>query len=144
MSAVGRRFGPIPSSVRPARRISPSVGSMNPEIIRRIVVLPQPLGPRKLKNSPCGMVTETRETAASSPNFLLTRSSSRALRMTAPTPSAQARGGAVVLGGAPRDGEVPRPYEDSRLRGLQLGGELLTLGDEPGPLLELEPQLLQG
>ena len=87
MRAVGRRLGPMPARVRPASRISPSVGSMNPEIIRRIVVFPHPLGPRKLKNSPWGIVTETWSTAVRSPKFLLTRSSSRSLRMPGCAPS---------------------------------------------------------
>src|SRR5262245_50345970 len=146
MSAVGRRLGPIPASVRPARRISPSVGSMNPEIIRRIVVFPQPLGPRKLKNSPWGIVTDACETAARSPNFLVTRSSSRSLRMAGSAPPhgvASASGPvAAARDEAPRTGRLVA--KGSRLRGLQLGGELLPLGDEPGLLLELEPQLLEG
>ena len=52
ISAVGRLFGPMPLMSLPPIRMTPSVGSMKPEIMRRIVVLPQPDGPRKLKNSP--------------------------------------------------------------------------------------------
>ena len=36
----------------PLRRISPDVGRSNPAIILRVVVLPQPEGPRKVTNSP--------------------------------------------------------------------------------------------
>ena len=52
ISAVGRRFGPTPVIGSPPIAIVPVDGSRKPEIIRRIVVLPQPEGPRIEKNSP--------------------------------------------------------------------------------------------
>ena len=36
----------------PFRRISPEVGMSKPAIMRSVVVLPQPDGPRKVTNSP--------------------------------------------------------------------------------------------
>ena len=40
----------------PSIRISPEVGCSNPAIMRRVVVLPEPLAPRKVRNSPGGDV----------------------------------------------------------------------------------------
>ena len=45
--AVRRSTGGKPTTFSPPIRISPSVGSSCPAIMRRIVVLPQPDGPRK-------------------------------------------------------------------------------------------------
>ena len=59
ISAVGRWFGRRPRTSCPPIRIMPIEGSLKPEIMRRIVVLPQPDGPRKEKNSPGLMWTET-------------------------------------------------------------------------------------
>jgi hypothetical protein len=119
MRAVGRRLGPMPASGRPARRISPSVGSMNPEIIRRIVVFPQPLGPRKLKNSPWGIVTETWETAVRSPNFLLTRSRSRSLRTAGSALSTETPQHPTARVGAALD---EAPHQRGRLVGARIRG----------------------
>ena len=52
ISAVGRWFGRMSRMSWPPILILPWLGRMKPEIIRRIVVLPQPDGPRKEKNSP--------------------------------------------------------------------------------------------
>ena len=52
ISAVGRLLGPMPAMSLPPMRTVPSDGSRKPETVRRIVVLPQPEGPRKVKNSP--------------------------------------------------------------------------------------------
>ncbi len=38
---------------RPSMRMLPSVGVSKPATMRRVVVLPQPDGPRKETNSPC-------------------------------------------------------------------------------------------
>ena len=56
MSAVGRLWGPAPRIDSPPIKMSPVLGSRKPEIIRRIVVLPQPDGPRMEKNSPALIV----------------------------------------------------------------------------------------
>lgn len=47
----------------PFNRISPEEGRSNPAIIRRVVVFPQPDGPRKVTNSPRFTVKEKSETA---------------------------------------------------------------------------------
>jgi hypothetical protein len=50
------------------------VGVSNPAIMRRVVVLPQPEGPRREKNSPRAIEKVTSSTAATSPKRLVTRS----------------------------------------------------------------------
>src|SRR4029079_10350883 len=55
----------------PSRRISPEVGCSKPAIIRRVVVFPQPEGPRSEKNSPPGMWRSMPSTAVSSSNCLV-------------------------------------------------------------------------
>src|SRR5438309_9591675 len=51
-------------------RIDPVVVSMNPEIIRKVVVLPQPDGPSRTRNSPSATSSERSSTATTSPNRL--------------------------------------------------------------------------
>ena len=51
----------------PPIRTSPDVGCSKPAIIRREVVLPQPEGPRKVKNEPGGICRSTASTAATAP-----------------------------------------------------------------------------
>ncbi len=72
ISAVGRLFGPMPAMSWPPIRTAPSVGSRKPETVRRIVVLPQPDGPRKEKNSPLLMLSVASLTAVKSPNRMVT------------------------------------------------------------------------
>ena len=76
ISAVGRWFGRWPFISLPPMRIDTPVGSIKPEIIRRIVVLPQPDGPRKEKNSPGWMLTFTWSTARNLPKSQQTLSRS--------------------------------------------------------------------
>ena len=59
ISEVGRLLGPMPDILAPPISTCPCDGSKNPEMVRRIVVLPQPDGPRKLKNSPFLIITLT-------------------------------------------------------------------------------------
>jgi len=47
-----RRFGGTFVTSRPSIVIAPAVGCSKPAIIRRVVVLPQPDGPRNDTNSP--------------------------------------------------------------------------------------------
>ena len=47
----------------------PETGSMKPVMVRRVVVLPQPDGPRKVKNSPSLTWTLMSCRAVKSPNF---------------------------------------------------------------------------
>ena len=62
---TGRLLGGTSSTERPLIRISPLVGARKPAIIRMIVVLPQPDGPRMEKNEPGGTSKETFSTALS-------------------------------------------------------------------------------
>src|SRR3981081_3599669 len=52
----------------------PSSGVSNPASILSSVVLPQPLGPSRAKNSPALMSSDSRSTARNAPNFLTTAS----------------------------------------------------------------------
>src|SRR6056297_1232490 len=65
---TGRLFGGVSSTDLPLIRMSPDVGLRNPAIIRMIVVLPQPDGPRIEKKLPGGTEKETLSTAVASPN----------------------------------------------------------------------------
>ena len=72
------------ATTRSRRVISPASGRSRPATSRRVVVLPQPLGPSRVKTSPRRMDSETESTAAASAlNRLLTRSSARTV---SPTP----------------------------------------------------------
>ena len=62
---------------RPSIVISPAVGFSNPAIIRSVVVLPQPDGPRNDTNSPFSTARLKSMTAATSPNSFCTPVSSR-------------------------------------------------------------------
>src|SRR6478752_7191238 len=53
----------------PLTRIVPAVGFSKPAIIRSVVVLPQPDGPRNETNSPRSAARLKSRTAAVSPNF---------------------------------------------------------------------------
>ncbi len=61
-----------PATFSPSIRTSPSVGCSKPAIIRSVVVLPQPLGPRKVKNSPCPSSSERSSTAVKVSKRLVT------------------------------------------------------------------------
>ena len=76
ISAVGRLLGPIPAMFWPAILTAPSDGSRKPDTVRKIVVLPQPDGPRKEKNSPPLMSKVALSTAVKSPKRTVTWSSS--------------------------------------------------------------------
>ena len=75
----------------PRRRCGscPRSASMKPEIIRRIVVLPQPEGPRKEKNSPGLIATSTLSTARKLPKSADTplRSTPPLIAFASPLPS---------------------------------------------------------
>src|SRR5579884_1511246 len=58
-------------------RIVPSLGVSKPAIMRRMVVLPQPLGPSSVRNSPCSTVRWMWSTAVTRPKYLVRSSSSR-------------------------------------------------------------------
>ena len=65
------RFLRLMLTGRPHRWISPSLRSSNPAIMRSVVVLPQPLGPRKEKHSPSLMVRLKSLTAVTVPSVLV-------------------------------------------------------------------------
>src|SRR5882724_5388381 len=60
----------------PASSTRPSSGRSKPAISRRVVVLPEPEGPSRVKNSPAGISRSTRSTATTSP-YVLRMPSSR-------------------------------------------------------------------
>src|SRR5258708_28064438 len=74
----------------PSSRILPEVGCSKPAISRKVVVLPQPEGPSREKNSPLATVRSTLSTAIS-PNLLVSPDSSIAPPPTAPPPHATCR-----------------------------------------------------
>ena len=65
---TGRLSGGSLVTSRPRSRIRPPLGSSKPPIIRSVVVLPQPDGPRSEKNSPLPTSSETPSTARTSRN----------------------------------------------------------------------------
>ena len=69
---VGRLCGGVPATFSPSITTSPAVGCSKPAIIRSVVVLPQPLGPRKVKNSPCPSSSERSSTAVKVSKRLVT------------------------------------------------------------------------
>src|SRR6056297_4299927 len=106
---TGRLLGATSSTERPLIRMSPSEGARNPAIIRMIVVLPQPDGPRMEKNEPGGTSKLTSSTAVVSPN--------RLVRWV------QARSGCVILGvlqckRPPPLRRKPRRYRAASVRGF--------------------------
>ena len=62
-----RPRGAAPRPARPLIAISPSVGPISPAIIISNVLLPQPLGPSTLRNSPSATSKETSRIASRSP-----------------------------------------------------------------------------
>src|SRR5439155_1073874 len=55
----------------PSIAIAPRLGWTNPATIMSVVVLPEPLGPRSVKNDPAGTVMETSLTATTGPKSLV-------------------------------------------------------------------------
>ena len=55
----GRRFGGVATTSTPSMNTWPEEGSSKPPMMRKSVVLPQPDGPRREKNSPFSMVRLT-------------------------------------------------------------------------------------
>src|SRR5437773_3254332 len=69
---TSRLYGGVPAASVPPIRISPSSGCSKPAISRSDVVLPQPDGPSRERNSPCRTFRLTAFTAVSDPNRLVT------------------------------------------------------------------------
>src|SRR4051794_37129016 len=68
---MARSYGGTPLTSSPASSIVPPVGSSKPAIIRRVVVFPEPEGPRKVKNSPRSTSRSIPATAQTSPYCLV-------------------------------------------------------------------------
>src|SRR5260370_2827478 len=66
----------MPTASAPPIRIAPSSGCSQPAISRSVVVLPQPEGPSKERNSPLRTRRLTESTAVRAPNRLVTARSS--------------------------------------------------------------------
>src|SRR6201747_2374184 len=72
---------------RPNSRASPEVGRSRPPIMRRVVVLPAPFGPRKPVIDPGFRANERSDTAARAPKFLVTaRNVTGSATFVAPAP----------------------------------------------------------
>ena len=115
----------------PSIVIWPVVGCSKPAIIRRVVVLPQPDGPRNETNSPRSAARLKSRTAATSPNIFWMPVSSRNAIVVVDS-LAGAGDGDAGAGAATEDGDEahrdPRqPEADERHRGLLVGG----IGAEP-------------
>ena len=94
----------------------PSVGSSNPAIMRIVVVLPQPDGPRSVMNSPSAISSETSSTATTSPKVLRHASDADrgivvhvAILPGARAPAVWSSGGSVMLGALVRPPLSLRP-----------------------------------
>src|SRR4029079_10272749 len=72
---TSRLCGGRPTTSLPRSRIEPSSGSSKPPIIRSVVVLPHPDGPRSAKKEPAGISSEMPFTAVTPSNALTTDSS---------------------------------------------------------------------
>src|ERR1700676_3261474 len=70
-----RRYGGSCVTSRSRIRTAPALASVKPAITRRVVVLPQPEGPRRTRSSPSATSSEKSSTARKSPKRLLTPSS---------------------------------------------------------------------
>src|SRR6185503_10344617 len=88
----------------PSTVIVPEVGFSKPAIIRSVVVLPQPDGPRNETNSPRSAASEKSCTAAVSPKALRTWVSSRNV-IGAPSASSSASDLHATGAGATEDGD---------------------------------------
>src|SRR5689334_24275785 len=127
---TSRLFGETFVTSWPCSRITPLVGSSKPAIIRMVVVLPQPDGPSREKNSPSRMSRSIPATAViTSPrawNSLTTPDSSIAGRAVsrAPRRVAAALADAVLLDAVPPDagpaGDAPASVSDPARAGTCL------------------------
>src|SRR4051794_9973372 len=69
--AMSRFSGASSFMRRPAMMTSPDVARSSPAIIRSVVVLPQPDGPRRQTTSPAATVRSASFTAVKEPKFLV-------------------------------------------------------------------------
>src|SRR6266566_151328 len=81
--AVARRSGGTAEISRPSMHTRPASGRTKPAMLRMIVVLPQPDGPRSVSSRPGGTVSVTSSTARTLP-YCLTKPSRSRRRPPAP------------------------------------------------------------
>src|SRR5277367_1509152 len=74
---MGRRCGGSVSSRRPSRKIWPVVACSNPATMRSKVVLPEPLSPSSVRNSPRWISSEMDSSTRCAPKLLPTLSMRR-------------------------------------------------------------------
>src|SRR5690348_4484968 len=141
-----RLAGFTASRSAPSRVIVPAVGSTKPAIICRVVVLPQPDGPRSERNSPFSMLSERLSTTATAPYRFVSPSRTRKLiaAVAPPSPLDLARPTlvpffAMLVHGVPVDHlelvHLLRPVGNAgALLGWQL--HILVDGAEPGAARE--------
>src|SRR5688572_9620336 len=89
--AMSRCSGDRSFMRRPATMMSPLVARSRPAIMRNVVVLPQPEGPRRQTTSPAETFKSTSRTATKSPNVFVTFLSSM-VDMNPPSPLDRAEG----------------------------------------------------
>src|SRR5450631_1251663 len=82
---MGRRWGGSASSRASSSKIRPLVASSNPARMRRSVVLPEPLSPNKVRNSPCSTSSDMDASTICSPKRLPTFSRRRKVLMPSPS-----------------------------------------------------------
>src|SRR5580692_12141825 len=110
-----RRCGGTSDTSTPSSRILPDVGCSKPAIRRKVVVLPQPDGPSREKNSPLATVRSMLSTAIS-PNLLVSPDSSMLPPATAPPPKVTHRKLPAAFAGPrpPRGGLPVKPQLPGR------------------------------
>src|SRR6185503_3780029 len=104
-----RRHGGTAATSRPSIKMRPRAGCASPATMRRIVDLPDPLGPRKVKNSPRSTDSESSSAACVEPNRFETSSIVRISWVTA----AEGSSSAANFG----DGRFKRQLDGSRTGG---------------------------
>src|SRR3954453_12955721 len=138
---TGLRFaGTVVTSV-PWSTTRPASGVSKPAIIRSVVVLPQPLGPSREKNSPSSISNVTSFTAGAVPKLLLTPASAIATRPLEPMGESNAAKAARITGSQTEPGSVLEPgsrvsnrsTDDASAGQAGLGGDAKCLsGDRQG------------
>src|SRR3990170_7007871 len=101
----------------PSRTIVPAVGTSKPAIIRSVVVLPQPDGPRKLTNSPRSAARLKSSTATTGPKcFWMPVSSRKLIGRSSPASSGADNGDAAPAADEGDDdhGQPRQPEADQR------------------------------
>ena len=97
--AIWRARGGRSVTTRPPMRTSPSLGGSSPAIMRSSVVLPQPEGPSKTRNSPSRDARSMPSTATTPSNRLLSSRTSTVAMATRVGESASRRVGESTGGG---------------------------------------------